>query len=316
MSLLDRITRHQVYLEGFKIGTIAAFNPYLRSIEEGIRKELAVVKVSSLDDLTKAALAKFINLLRGILNKAFNKYVRGILAFLRRFMRGEVDMFASILEGSDKPDTDALWASIRNAPLPGNGQFIEHMLQGFAAAAEVKIVDTVHKAYANGSTVPETLAALVGNNTELFGSSIVARLGTQNVSIIETIIQHIASLVETAVAKSTFSEYTWVSIVDKGTTDICRNRDGNVYKYGDGPLPPAHYKCRSATVPGRVEDRPATFYSWLKTQPPELVKDMLGAKIEAALSQGRMKAADFAGFRNTAPLTLDDFLGKLDMILT
>jgi SPP1 gp7 family putative phage head morphogenesis protein len=44
-------------------------------------------------------------------------------------------------------------------------------------------------------------------------------------------------------------EYEWVSTLDSRTTPICATRDGQTWPYGEGPLPPAHWNCRSTTVP-------------------------------------------------------------------
>lgn len=41
----------------------------------------------------------------------------------------------------------------------------------------------------------------------------------------------------------------WVSTLDLRTTFICMERDGQVYKPGEGPRPPAHFGCRSTTTP-------------------------------------------------------------------
>ncbi len=40
--------------------------------------------------------------------------------------------------------------------------------------------------------------------------------------------------------------YEWISKLDDRTTDICNERDGNVYEFKLGnPTPPAHWNCRS-----------------------------------------------------------------------
>ena len=41
----------------------------------------------------------------------------------------------------------------------------------------------------------------------------------------------------------------WVATLDGRTTPICQALDGKVFKVNEGPRPPAHFRCRSATVP-------------------------------------------------------------------
>jgi len=44
--------------------------------------------------------------------------------------------------------------------------------------------------------------------------------------------------------------WQYIAILDSNTTPICRHRDANVYEVGDyRHLPPAHFHCRSTTVP-------------------------------------------------------------------
>jgi len=44
--------------------------------------------------------------------------------------------------------------------------------------------------------------------------------------------------------------WQYVAVLDSRTSDICQHRDGNVYAVNQrSMLPPAHYRCRSTTVP-------------------------------------------------------------------
>jgi len=45
--------------------------------------------------------------------------------------------------------------------------------------------------------------------------------------------------------------YTWLSARDNRVTPICRGLDGKTFAYDDpkAPLPPAHFQCRSTTIP-------------------------------------------------------------------
>ena len=126
--------------------------------------------------------------------------------------------------------------------------------------------------------------------------------------------------------------YRWVSILDSKTSQICRSLDGQVFAFGEGPLPPAHPNCRStiiAEIRGRwVKRAPTgrfakrdertsasgpvdggvTYYEWLKTQAPEFQDDALGVTRAALFRKGGLSAAAFARLnlgRNFQPLTLE-----------
>jgi uncharacterized protein with gpF-like domain len=44
-------------------------------------------------------------------------------------------------------------------------------------------------------------------------------------------------------------KYQYVATLDSRTSAICRTLDGKEFEYGNGPLPPQHYNCRSTTIP-------------------------------------------------------------------
>lgn len=131
--------------------------------------------------------------------------------------------------------------------------------------------------------------------------------------------------------------YRWVSILDDGTTQICRSLDGQVFAFGKGPLPPAHVNCRSSIIAemlgrwlrrgptGRFVKRDerlatgakgvervdggTTYYEWLKTQPAAFQVDALGVTRAKLFREGGMSAATFAKLnlsRLFRPLTLDE----------
>jgi len=68
--------------------------------------------------------------------------------------------------------------------------------------------------------------------------------------------------------------------LDSRTSAICRSLDGKEFKYGDGPLPPVHFNCRSTTIP--IVD-----YRTLGLRPPE---EIIGPARRA--SEGGQVSAD------------------------
>ncbi|WP_369010598.1 minor capsid protein, partial [Salmonella enterica] len=45
------------------------------------------------------------------------------------------------------------------------------------------------------------------------------------------------------------TKYEWVSTLDSRTSAVCRSRDGMTWEIDKGPMPPAHFGCRSTTAP-------------------------------------------------------------------
>jgi SPP1 gp7 family putative phage head morphogenesis protein len=110
-------------------------------------------------------------------------------------------------------------------------------------------------------------------------------------------------------------KYEWVATLDGRTTLICGGRDGNKYKIGKGPLPPAHWGCRSTVIPIVREDllvedeaarRPergasgpgtvsadSTYQTWLKRQPASFQDEALGPARAKLFRQGGLEVRQF-----------------------
>lgn len=128
--------------------------------------------------------------------------------------------------------------------------------------------------------------------------------------------------------------YRWSSILDDKTSQVCRSLDGQVFKFGRGPLPPAHPNCRSnivaemlgrwrrrgpdgrfkkddrvrPTAAGNVPAR-TTYYDWLKGQPADFQDDALGVTRAELFRKGGLSAEAFSRLnlgKNFEPLTLEE----------
>lgn len=219
-----------------------------------------------------------------------------------------------------KPGKDGaarMWASVVGAPIPANGLNLMPFLQGFVASASKSVENIVAKGYANKSTVKEVLAEIQGTAEANRRDGQLNRVFGQAGAVLDTILQHISSTVQAGIASQYYERYQWVSVLDRNTTDVCRSRDGKKYRYGEGPLPPAHIRCRSKTVP--VDDSPGepakTFYDFAKNQPIAVQNDILGADKADALRSGDLKASDMPKFENDKPLSVEQFANKLKLML-
>ena len=128
--------------------------------------------------------------------------------------------------------------------------------------------------------------------------------------------------------------YRWISILDNKTSQLCRSLSGRVFRFGRGPVPPAHPNCRSTIIAellGRWLKRDnkgrftkdtrtqaagdsavpvrTTYYEWLKEQPAEFQDDVLGVTRGALFRKGGLSAEAFARLnldRNFEPMTLEE----------
>ena len=73
---------------------------------------------------------------------------------------------------------------------------------------------------------------------------------------VRTIVRTSVNQVQTMANQAVYSanqevtkRYEYVATLDARTSAICGSLDGKTFKYGEGPMPPQHFNCRSTTVP-------------------------------------------------------------------
>jgi SPP1 gp7 family putative phage head morphogenesis protein len=126
----------------------------------------------------------------------------------------------------------------------------------------------------------------------------VQKIENRAASVAETAGHHIFTTATASVLAVAFGQYRWVSVMDNRTTEICRERNGKIYTFGFGPVPPAHIRCRSHIVPtlgGTIKKE--SLGEWLSRQPASIRKEL----------------ADYA---NRKPLSITEFTNKVDKIKT
>jgi len=216
-------------------------------------------------------------------------------------------------------DSSKLWSSITNAPIPANGVLLLPFIAGFAASASTSVENIVRKGYANRSSVEAVLAEIVGTKAKNFRDGSFSRINSQAGAVTATAIQHVTSVTQAGIASIFFGRYRWVSVIDNATTEICKGRNGRIFRYGEGPLPPAHIRCRSKTVPvvsGDNSTPPSSYHAWMNSQPSGVQDDIMGAQKASDLRSGKIKAKDMPQFDEVNPLTVEGFVSKLNQILT
>lgn len=355
--LFDVTMRLALFVEGIRIEQQREFRAVLAAVEEDVRKLLGQVKYQTLDGLTKAELNKLLVALRKSQLKVYTAYTEKFIASLEEFMRvrsdvtamayasvkysfdnkpkqfGEVEAYeyierenkalpiipifglAAILP-SGKP---SLWSTIKNAPIPANGTLLIPFIQTFAKSAQASVENTVRRAWANKQTVAATIDEIAGAKTRQGNSTQLAKVQAQANAVIDTALGHVDQISLAAIVSAIFEWYEWLSVIDGHTTPFCIRTDGKIFKYGEGPLPPAHYRCRSTTMPlaSRFDDFDTpTLYAWLKGQPREIQLEFLPEAAVSALNDGRLKAKDFATTAVGKPLQINGLKAKLKTILT
>lgn len=340
--LFDISTRHSIYVEGVKLNLFLEFEKFVAELSKQIQILLGRLKIRKLGDLTKAQLNVLLVKLKQSQASVFDPFRDALVSFLERFSAIELQMYrrqyATLLNGP-KIETDQaaiavllgvlggksvkslmgpkaitgddarMWANLRTTAMPANGIQMLGFVKGFVSSVSNQIDRIVRQAWANKLSVEDLLQLLTGTPGSNIGgiapgsSSQMKRIFSQGRSVIDTIVQFVSSTVGGAVGSGFFNRYVWNSILDNATTHVCEFRNGTVYEYGEGPLPPAHIGCRSQATPlfdtGGVP-RPGRYGSWLASQPEAVTRDMAGGE----------------SVFTSKPLSLTRYQSKLSLILT
>jgi SPP1 gp7 family putative phage head morphogenesis protein len=323
-ELFNALTRHQIYIEGVKAWQVDEFQRFMNALGRELRTILISIGIDNLSQWGRRELSRLINTIRALQRKLTTDYGKELLATLRLFVATDSQVTHTVLDTiaarpRRQPMAKALWERVQVTPIAANGQNVEAFVTNFLSSTIRAVELEINKAWANKATPAQLAASVVGSPTLRFSDGLLSRLTAQGAAVINTAIQHASSVVQTALGRLYYDSYQWISILDSATTEICRSRNGNVYTYDLGPVPPAHHNCRSKIIPvadrESAPDTPQSFYAWTRAQSRSFLNDAIGATFaDAALADG-VTAETFPKFNGAKPLTLGALNSKVDLIL-
>lgn len=302
-ELFDILVRHQVYLEGLKKGRTADFPKVLAQLDRALKTGLAHIQFEDLGQLTKKKLNEILVELRRAMRSIFDPWLKLLVEWLERYMIVEVEAFNEYY-GTDL-DPQRVISSTNNEPMGANGLLWLPFLRGSTTYSMTQIERLVLLGYVNRLSPTQVANSFLGTKANNYRDGIGRRIDNANTAAMNTIIQHMSAQASMNAAKKVFGKYEWVSVLDDRTTKICTDRDGNIYVYGFGPLPPAHINCRSIIVPVSNDARTPElrFAMWAGNQSVSFIDDAFDGKAPAR-------------YEGTAPLTLAQYRRKRSLILS
>lgn len=344
VSLIDAFTRHQVYLEGYKGGLDPRLDPVLMGLREDVEAALVAAEFDKLNDLTRVQLNRVIRVVASLQVQANNKFRAEMLQELRALAYEDTKLNVRVMEHvedrtvqsaiklgaglpllgllalqNNRAGRTRLWALVSSSPDPATGLAPRGLVTQYLRYITRNVRQLIVRGYANGWTLQQTMQALFGTKSLRFRDGFMHRAKRAGASMLHTVVQHISSVVQAGVASLFYRNYEWVSVLDSFTSKICRFRDGLIYEYRKGPLPPAHYRCRSRAVPIKAgatyAKTPNTFYGWAKQQPAAVQNDLVGPRVAGGIRSGRVGADGLGRFKARNTLTLAQFTDKFDIII-
>lgn len=342
-ALLQSTVRHQVFLEGLKSGQVNQFAAFLEEIDRSIRERLTR---HDLTEFTRGRLEKLLKQVDGALGEIFDRYYDDLAGHLVDLAAYESEFEAKALDDaleeagfeSVLPAQNQIRAAVFSVPLSvrgaDGGKLLDDFVKDWTSSERKRVTGAIRQGFFEGQTTFQILKNVRGTKANQYRDGILATTNRHADAIVRTAVQHAASVARFEAWKqnsNVVTGYRWVSTLDGRTSTICRTLDGQVFKIGKGPMPPAHIRCRSTTVAeldarfkflqkGRQRaskdgpvDGSETYYSWLQKQPANFQDDVLGPVRGNLLRNGGLDAKRFAQLnldRNFKPLTLAEMRKK------
>ena len=323
--ILDANIAHQIGIYRFREGLAERVVAQLEAVEKDLRKQLneRLTKIQERGyDLGPRNTQRLRMLNAGVretLHRAYINLGDTLRAELYSLADYEVDFQVRLLQANTPfvelafviPPADALRSIVTTQPM--RGRLLREMLSDAEAGAVRRANSAIRLGIIEGEPIRDIVNRVVG----VQGLGVSKRGAT---ALVRTAVTHTT----TRAREALFAEndtlidgVRWVSTLDGRTTPICQRLDGQVFEINQGPRPPAHISCRSATAPllnGQSEvfgDRaslvgpvPAaqTYGEWLSKQPAKFQDEVLGPTRGKLFRQGGVtvdRFVDFNGHRYT-----------------
>jgi len=145
-----------------------------------------------------------------------------------------------------------------------SGQVVEKAFRGIAASQAEFISREIRVGITEGESLAKISKRLrgrlqFGSNQEMTARA-QALAGGNGMKLannqVRTIVRTSVNQVQTMASQEVYAanqdvteRYEYVATLDSKTTALCGSLDGKTFRYGEGPMPPQHFNCRSTTVP-------------------------------------------------------------------
>lgn len=338
-ELLNRVIRHQVYLERFKASELPKLIAQLNALDADLIDQLHRMDPATLGG---RRMVDMIDKVAQISDEATKRYAAALDGSLMGLGKYETSwtsaniaqaMGAEILVKAGleivTPDPNLLKAAIYSRPL--QGRLLKDWVAGLGDARKSRLAAAIRIAMIEQQTIGQLVTRIIGTKANDYrdgileisrrGAAILARTATQHVS-------NEARRLSYDQNSDVVSEVQWVATLDGRTTPYCRAMDGKRFALDSGPRPPAHIGCRSTTVPvlkswadigidagdisegtrasmnGQVPDT-LTYDAWLRKQTPDLQDEILG-RAKADLFRNGLTMDKFVDLNTQHEFTLDE----------
>ncbi|AUR88409.1 hypothetical protein NVP1113A_08 [Vibrio phage 1.113.A._10N.286.51.E7] len=206
--------------------------------------------------MTQRQFNRLIKDVDGVITSNMEEWQHQLTLDLDEFAEYETDFQARMIGAVTDQDiavpasSQVIAAAIANPIQTGAGAIqLEEWLTDVSTKQRQRIEGEIKIGYSNGVPNAEIVQRIVGTRANKFTDGIAEVDRRSAVTLVRTSTNHYANEARKQVYKENkrvVIGHRWVSTLDKRTSNICRDRDGDVYIYADeGAVfyPPAHANC-------------------------------------------------------------------------
>lgn len=334
--LRSRVVAHSLYIERYKRAVYTRLQRFLDRVEQDIVRQLQRRSVSG--DFTARRLELLLAAVADANSAGFQKFRDALRREVRALAKYEVEFQAELMQsvsgvvadlGVVAPTAATVYTAVFSRPFAG--RLLRQWASGLERATLVKVQEAVRIGVAEGETVDQIVRRVRGTRALRYrdGAMEISRRNAQ--AVVRTAINHTVTRAREELYQANadlVKGVQWVSTLDTRTTEICMARDGKVFPLDSGPRPPAHFGCRSTTVPvlkswkelgiNLKESRPGTrasmngqvagtmtYGEWLRAQPRAVQEEALGREKARLFREGGLSVDRFVD-RTGRPYTLEE----------
>lgn len=337
MSLLTSLISHQIWLQRNASGEVKDLAPFIQEMRDEIKRQ---VLLFGDDGRSTARLNKLLRDLEEALTGLTGDWQTKLAEDLKELAAYEAEWNVKTLTANVNaefvtPTAEQVWSAAVFQPLALSDKPVDFtkLMEGWGETEVSRLVTGVKMGFVQGQTTRQIIKSVVGGGG-------LADISERNAAtVIRTALSHVSNEARNETYRQNsdiIEKYEWVSTLDSRTSTICRARDGMTWEIGKGPVPPAHFGCRSTTAPvissefdfldagakraargadgGTQVSADTTYYEFLKQQPAWFQDQALGpvrGKIfrNSGISPEEFRVISVDGFGN--PLTLKQ-MAELD----
>lgn len=339
------VQRHQLWLQRLASFEANSFDPVLARADKIIRDVLS--EQGEFID-SKALLDEVLKRLTLELGAEYSQWAEDLLDDLMEIGGEEAEFTATMLEKAT-PDglsiavasTAAVWLLANQRPVQitdkGESALMKPLVAGFTPNQIQRVNGVVRNGFFNGTPTQDIITQIRGTKKNQFKDGVLITTQRNASAIARTLTNHMSNMARQATFKKNKNiliGWEFSATLDNRTSSICRHNDSQVFKIGQGPIPPLHIACRSSQVPllkpkfdlfgkdgsraskgasGGKQVQDTTYYKWLQGQPKFFQVEVLGKAQTQLFRDGGLTTDQFRRLINDKmgePLDLNQIKAK------